>query len=150
MTVLQSYFYNQYLEYSLTLSRLASGVLSKYFELTIPLAGAIGGIVDPSVHRSVELTLVHCLSIRPVVTNMVASDLIAGLVLLRWQTHQWVGCGHRVPMSCILRDTEPYNPTPEAPSQVTYAAITVGLLDEGVSGVPVKTRLLLNAHKYRS
>ncbi|BHF76468.1 hypothetical protein SprV_0501956600 [Sparganum proliferum] len=47
-------------------------------------------------------------------TNMVASDLIAGLVLLRWQTHQWVGCGHRVPMSCILRDTEPYNPHPNS------------------------------------
>ncbi|CAH8871285.1 unnamed protein product [Trichobilharzia szidati] len=39
--------------------------------------------------------------------DLVASDIVAGLILLRWQTKQWVGCGHRVPLSLIHQDTSP-------------------------------------------
>ncbi|CAL8084957.1 unnamed protein product [Calicophoron daubneyi] len=39
--------------------------------------------------------------------DLVASDIVAGLLLLRWQTNQWVGSGHRVPLSLIERDTVP-------------------------------------------
>ncbi|GAA49815.1 Sn1-specific diacylglycerol lipase alpha, partial [Clonorchis sinensis] len=39
--------------------------------------------------------------------NLVPSDIVAGLLLLRWQTTQWVGSGHRVPLSVIEQDTKP-------------------------------------------
>ncbi|CAH8674580.1 unnamed protein product [Schistosoma rodhaini] len=39
--------------------------------------------------------------------DLVASDIVAGLFLLRWQTKQWVGTGHRIPLSLIHRDTSP-------------------------------------------
>ncbi|KAH8864790.1 Sn1-specific diacylglycerol lipase alpha [Schistosoma japonicum] len=39
--------------------------------------------------------------------DLVASDIVAGLLLLRWQTKQWVGSGHRIPLSLIYQDTSP-------------------------------------------
>ncbi|CAH8646090.1 unnamed protein product [Heterobilharzia americana] len=39
--------------------------------------------------------------------DLVASDIVAGLFLLRWQTKQWVGCGQRIPLSLIHQDTSP-------------------------------------------
>lgn len=36
-----------------------------------------------------------------------ASDIMAGLLLLRWQSNQWVGGGHRVPYRLIERDSVP-------------------------------------------
>ncbi|CAH8584146.1 unnamed protein product [Schistosoma turkestanicum] len=39
--------------------------------------------------------------------DLVASDIVAGLFLLRWQTKQWVGTGHRIPLSLVLQDTSP-------------------------------------------
>ncbi|CAH8648505.1 unnamed protein product [Schistosoma bovis] len=39
--------------------------------------------------------------------DLVASDIVAGLFLLRWQTKQWVGTGHRIPLSLIYQDTSP-------------------------------------------
>ncbi|TPP60084.1 Sn1-specific diacylglycerol lipase alpha [Fasciola gigantica] len=39
--------------------------------------------------------------------DLVASDIMAGLLLLRWQSNQWVGCGHRVPYHLIERDSVP-------------------------------------------
>ncbi|KAA3672863.1 uncharacterized protein DEA37_0009708 [Paragonimus westermani] len=41
--------------------------------------------------------------------NLVVSDIATGLLLLRWQTNQWVGCGHRVPISSIERESVPFN-----------------------------------------
>lgn len=47
----------------------------------------------------------HVLHIKDV--DLVASDIVAGLFLLRWQTKQWVGTGHRIPLSLIYQDTSP-------------------------------------------
>ncbi|CAH8493248.1 unnamed protein product [Dicrocoelium dendriticum] len=44
--------------------------------------------------------------------DLVATDIVAGLFLLRWQTNQWVGGGHCVPMSLIERDTIPCDVPP--------------------------------------
>ncbi|KAM7538887.1 hypothetical protein Aperf_G00000052112 [Anoplocephala perfoliata] len=51
-------------------------------------------------------------------TNLVATDLLAGLMLLRWQTQQWVSCGNRVPLECILQDSYPYDPVTDNPHSV--------------------------------
>ncbi|KAM3187222.1 hypothetical protein ACTXT7_002714 [Hymenolepis weldensis] len=48
-------------------------------------------------------------------TNLVATDLLAGLMLLRWQTRQWVDCGNRVPLERILQDSYPYDPVTDPP-----------------------------------
>uniref|UniRef100_A0A5K3EKU6 Lipase_3 domain-containing protein n=1 Tax=Mesocestoides corti TaxID=53468 RepID=A0A5K3EKU6_MESCO len=48
-------------------------------------------------------------------TNLVASDVLAGLLLLRWQTYQWVGCGRRVPLQRIIEDSDIYDPVTDPP-----------------------------------
>ena len=47
----------------------------------------------------------HFIFLPPQDVDLVTSDIVAGLLLLRWQTSQWTGTGHRVPMNLIDRCT---------------------------------------------
>uniref|UniRef100_A0A094ZZR1 Uncharacterized protein n=1 Tax=Schistosoma haematobium TaxID=6185 RepID=A0A094ZZR1_SCHHA len=67
----------------------------------------ISGLICNNLLLSVNPTsgdVTVCLSTD---VDLVASDIVAGLFLLRWQTKQWVGTGHRIPLSLIYQDTSP-------------------------------------------
>ncbi|CUT99250.1 sn1 specific diacylglycerol lipase beta [Echinococcus multilocularis] len=58
-------------------------------------------------------------------TNLVASDLLAGLLLLRWQTRQWIGCESRVPLQRVLEDSDIYDPVTSPPPHAGSVGILV-------------------------
>ncbi|KAL5106095.1 Synaptotagmin-like protein 4 [Taenia crassiceps] len=58
-------------------------------------------------------------------TNLVASDLLAGLLLLRWQSHQWIGCESRVPLQRVLEDSDVYDPVTDPPPHAGSVGVLV-------------------------
>ncbi|CAH8674586.1 unnamed protein product [Schistosoma rodhaini] len=99
------------------------------FDTALSYSSSKGGVMETSLRSSVPFYLgavcvfslissvLHCVNLYLVVNrhtlcdkqdvDLVASDIVAGLFLLRWQTKQWVGTGHRIPLSLIHRDTSP-------------------------------------------
>ncbi|CAH8648490.1 unnamed protein product [Schistosoma bovis] len=99
------------------------------FDAALSFSSSKGGVMETSLRSPVPFYLgavcifsfvssvLHCVNLYLVVNkytlcekqdvDLVASDIVAGLFLLRWQTKQWVGTGHRIPLSLIYQDTSP-------------------------------------------
>nr|CDS31059.1 sn1 specific diacylglycerol lipase beta [Hymenolepis microstoma] len=76
--------------------------------------------IDTKISNTNAMAMVSELVGTYFMTNLVATDLLAGLMLLRWQTHQWVDCGNSVSLERVLQDSYPYDPVtnPPYPSHV--------------------------------
>lgn len=61
--------------------------------------------------------------------DLVGTDILAGLTLLRWQTRQWVWSGHRIPMQLIEQMTTP----------CTYPSETVQPNTDGMAAAQLST-----------
>ncbi|CAH8648309.1 unnamed protein product [Schistosoma margrebowiei] len=99
------------------------------FDAALSFSSSKGGVMETSLRSpvpfylgavcifSIVSSVLHCVNLYLVVSkytlcekqdvDLVASDIVAGLFLLRWQTKQWVGTGHRIPLSLIYQDTSP-------------------------------------------
>ncbi|CAH8628475.1 unnamed protein product [Schistosoma intercalatum] len=100
-----------------------------FFDAALSFSSSKGGVMETSLRSpvpfflgavsifSIVSSVLHCVNLYLVVNkytlcekqdvDLVASDIVAGLFLLRWQTKQWVGTGHRIPLSLIYQDTSP-------------------------------------------